>query len=203
MAPAGVAGGDGELTSLFHLTSAEPSPDDFDDFQSAPPGSSAPIASTPAPKPAANANAGLFDLLNSSSTTTSSQQAQQRAPILSNPVQNYSYGQPLSPNYTKPSQPAMTARPSYTSGNSTTNPVVAKPSASSGFDDLWNTSISGVGGAKNGNAAGGGGGGKKTMADLEREKAQNGLWGGGSGSGSGSGAQQKPPGGGAFDDLLF
>lgn len=51
--------------------------------------------------------------------------------------------------------------------------------------------------------------GKKSMADMEREKAQSGLWGGGTGSGSGSrgGGGQKQGGsgggGGGFDDLLF
>jgi epsin len=74
-----------------------------------------------------------------------------------------------------------------------------------GFDDLWSSSLGSFGGAKSGVTGGGatGAGPKKSMADLEKEKGQASLWGGGAtrSTGGGAPAAQKPD-GGDFDFLM-
>lgn len=73
-----------------------------------------------------------------------------------------------------------------------------------GFDDLWTTSLAGVGGqalnASSGNST------KKSMLDLDREKTMNSLWNApGSRTSAPSAGQTKPShsaGNHAFDDLL-
>jgi epsin len=65
----------------------------------------------------------------------------------------------------------------------------AKPKPSSNFDDLWSMSL----GSSTGNKpAAGGTGANKSIKDLEKEKAQAGIWG------SGQQSQQQKPGGGAM-----
>lgn len=165
--------------------------DDFDDFQSAP------AATTSAPVAAKSANSNLFDLLNSSST---SKPAGQSAPgygantsFISAPAAPSGIGMPsLAP------QPV--SRPSYTSpAASTTSAVSPKPAASSSkstFDDLFNTSLTSMGGQTNNGQKPG----QKSMKDLEKEKSANALW-----APSGSSNASAPPrsNGGGFDDLLM
>jgi epsin len=82
---------------------------------------------------------------------------------------------------TQASQPAMTSRPSYTStaSNAAPTPSALSPKPTGGsstFDDLWTTSLSSLGpGAAA--AAGKTSAPKKSINDLEREKAMNKLWG--------------------------
>lgn len=79
--------------------------------------------------------------------------------------------------------------------------------ASVGFDDLWSMSLGSSGIKPSGSAVGG-----KSMKDLEKEKAQAGIWGAGSGGGSGgtsslfdigSNTPSSNAGAGAGDDLLL
>lgn len=64
------------------------------------------------------------------------------------------------------------------------SPAMAKPQqgaakASVGFDDLWNMSL-----GTSSNKATGGAAGSKSMKDLEKEKAQSGIWGASTGGGA-------------------
>ncbi|KLO04756.1 ENTH-domain-containing protein [Schizopora paradoxa] len=90
-------------------------------------------------------------------------------------------------------------------GNAAAPPASAGK-ASVGFDDLWSMSL----GSSNSKPAGGAAGGK-SMKDLEKEKAQAGIWGAGSGMGGASSSLFDTMGGstatststGAGDDLLL
>lgn len=100
---------------------------------------------------------------------------------------------------TKPSTPAMSPQP------------MSKPASTAGaFDDLWSMSL-GSSAAPKPAASNAAGTGKKSMLDLQREKAQAGIWGqtgsantgfgvgGGVGESSGAGKSA----GGGMDDLLL
>jgi hypothetical protein len=153
--------------------------DDFDDFQSAP------ATSAPAAKPApAAANNNLFDLLNSSAKPAS-QSSGMMAPA------------PVMPSMA-PAQPV--SRPSYTSPPATTAPAAKPAPTKSTFDDLFNTSLTSMGGQANSGRKPG----QKSMKDLEKEKSMNALWApAGQSSQSGQGQANKSGGGGGFDDLLM
>lgn len=199
----------------------DPDVDDFDDFQSGPSMQPAPAAAKPAAA-AGGANANLFDLLNSSAPNSVPAQSvghAARAPSLSAPLQpnfggarqsSFSQQPMTSPPIMGGQQPIMASRPSYTTSTSTaggTGGVVSPKPSGSTFDDLWTTSLSSVGGS-NGVKPTGSGGPGKTIAEMEKEKAMNKLWGptpGAASVGQAQGGQQqaKSSGGGAFDDLLM
>lgn len=172
-------GGDGELNGL-HIASKANCVDDFDDFQSAPAPTAAP---TPAVKPAA-ANNNLFDLLNSNAPKPAAQ-----APTYSAPSSGLSM----------PSlAPTPVSRPSYTSPAPTPAPAAKPAPSKSTFDDLFNTSLTSMGGQANGGQKAG----QKSMKDLEKEKSMNALWAP-AGQSSQSGQGQNKSSGGGFDDLLM
>ena len=172
-------GGDGGSEPPQHKAN---SVDDFDDFQSAP--------AAPAPAPAAKsapaaANNNLFDLLNQGASKPSSQ-----APAYSG----------SSPGLSMPSlAPTPVSRPSYTSPAPAPAPAAKPAPSKSTFDDLFNTSLTSMGGQANGGQKAG----QKSMKDLEKEKSMNSLWApAGQSSQSGQGQNNKSSGGG-FDDLLM
>ncbi|KAH9950685.1 ENTH-domain-containing protein [Amylocystis lapponica] len=86
-----------------------------------------------------------------------------------------------------PSQPAMA--PNAVPSRSTASPAVggtaSRPASSANFDDLWSMSLGSSAGKTPAAPAGAG----KSIKDLEKEKAQAGIWGSG---------QNRPPMGGAF-----
>lgn len=183
--------------------------DDFDDFQSAPSGTSS--AAAPKPSGAPSNNANLFDLLNSTSAVKPAAPASdQRPPSYGNmmPSGNTNYSSPPAMPSIAPAAPV--SRPSYTSslGAATPAATATKPtgnSTKSTFDDLFNTSLTSMGGATNGTAQKAG---TKSMKDLEQEKAMNSLWGPSTSNGqaakqAGQGSAPKPSGNGGFDDLLM
>ena len=71
--------------------------------------------------------------------------------------------------------------------NSSAKPPAAAQTKSANFDDLWSMSLGGGGGVSSSSAKPGAKTAGKSIKDLEKEKAQAGIWG----------AQQKPVGGGA------
>lgn len=177
----------------YHLVT-----DDFDDFQAAP---------TPSPtralQPAASAN--LFDMLDAPSSVPAPRQTQPQGMSMGaftsppayagNGMGGMGGGMEMGMAVTPAPAPA---RPNYTSTPSASaKPAAAAPSKG-GFDDLWTsslTSFSGAAPAASGTQAG------KSIKELEREKMQASLWGGG---GQQGGQQKTPvkPTMGAFDDLL-
>ena len=214
--------------------------DDFADFQAAPtsPPATAPVtlATTPAP---ASSSAGLFDVLGAApASAVPTMQATMQRPVQPvQPVQSaFSANSftPLSPTSTgrKPtspppmgmgmgmgmgmqmnaSRPTMTpTTPSFGSTASTAAAVAGQKSASSagGFDDLWNLSLGSSKPSTPVTSAP-----KKSIKDLEKEKAQASIWGGAQnggsanafgGLGSSTGAASAPAksSSGGFDDLLL
>ncbi|KAF7289459.1 Epsin domain-containing protein [Mycena chlorophos] len=111
--------------------------------------------------------------------------------------------QPQAPNYMSPIQ-AQPMRPAVTSSPAPSTP---KPASGGGFDDLWTMSLGSSAPKPAANSTG-----SKSIKDLEKEKANAGLWGGQpqqSGvrqptMGSGFGGASMSSGGGSsgFDDLL-
>jgi len=98
-----------------------------------------------------------------------------------------------------PNQPV--SRPSYTSPAPAAVPAAKPAPSKSTFDDLFNTSLTSMGGQANGGQKAG----QKSMADLEKEKSMNALWapvGQSSQAPQGQGQGSKSSGGG-FDDLLM
>jgi len=156
--------------------------DDFTDFQAAP---SSPPASAPA---AGTAKPNLMDLLASTapSASRSIQSAQPKPFGTLNTALSATSSQQVRPSSTPAKAPAYTtgmpvmnpiaARSTVTSPvtTSTTSSASASASASTktggGFDDLWSMSLGSA-------AAGKSAGGAKSIRDLEKEKAQAGIWG--------------------------
>jgi len=171
-------GGDGESGPPRHRANGT---DDFDDFQSAPAAPAPAQAAKPAP---AAANNNLFDLLNQGASKPTGQ-----APAYSGP----------SPGLAKASiAPTPVSRPSYTSPAQAPAPAAKPAPTKSTFDDLFNTSLTSMGGQANGGQKAG----QKSMKDLEKEKSMNALWAP-AGQSSQSGQGQNKSSGGGFDDLLM
>ena len=162
--------------------------DDFDDFQQAP--NLQPTAPT-AVTPAISSNAGLFNLVgstNSADGTAASRPPQNQMSPLSSPIRatptsnGPNYSSMISPALPKPSNPT---RPTYNSTPSTLGVTPQpKPAAASTFDDLWQTSLTSIGGQAKANSGSNGmsslvnaGRSGKTIKDLEKEKAMSSLWG--------------------------
>jgi len=179
--------------------------------------------------------AQVFEFLNQTQTQTSAaappvlSHAQTQPPQSppawqSSPMQS---SQPARPNYysSTPSStgPISPVRNSFTGGMGAMSPAsaggirpsgaptahAAKPSAN--FDDLWSLGLGASGKPAPGSNAGATAG--KSIKDLEREKAQAGIWGASQGQGQGQGHAAQGGGGafgsfggsssGAGDDLLL
>ena len=167
--------------------------DDFADFQAAPssPPAAAPITATPmaAAPVAGTAKPNLMDLL-ASTTPSASRPVQSVQPqpfgTLSTALAPPSLQQ-LRPSSTPAAAPAYAAMPvmsPLSARSAVTSPVTAGTTSSAapsklggvggGFDDLWSMSL---GSAAGGKPAGGAAAGAKSIRDLEKEKAQAGIWG--------------------------
>lgn len=104
--------------------------------------------------------------------------------------------------------PAAAARPAV--GATSTTPSAGKPS--SNFDDLWSLGLGASGKPSSGSSGNTGASAGKSMKDLEREKAQAGIWGASQGHraqssvgsfGAFGGASSGGASGGGGDDLLL
>jgi len=199
--------------------------DDFADFQAAP----APAATS------LPVQQNVYEFLSSTQNTTPAQsqqrpaKLQQQQPGYYNAAAGSMFTSPVSPPANKQSfamQPQSPAAfgggglmsPASSSGSrsgvaSTTAAVkpqqTSTTKASVGFDDLWSMSL---GGTSSNKATGGGAAGGKSMKDLEKEKAQSGIWGanGGAtsslfdmGSSNATASNAGMGSGGANDDLLL
>lgn len=182
--------------------------DDFDDFQAAPP--SAPISPAPTASAPAKANMNIFDALGSTPQGGfSAQQAAQpqrmsmsmqsgysASPVMSPVVNRSSFASPVQQQPMSPSvfgggglMSPTSPPPSSTAGRSAVPPRSSLASATSakssgsggGFDDLWSMSLGSSGAAK---PAANNSGAKKSIKDLEKEKAQASIWGGAGGANS-------------------
>ncbi|KAF8262391.1 hypothetical protein EI94DRAFT_1780032 [Lactarius quietus] len=200
--------------------------DDFADFQAAPPSAPASATTTAvSPTPGAAPKPSLMDLLSSAPAAPSP--ATYRPPQPTAQTQPFgAFNTVLTPSsQTRPSSTPVAA-PSYATSPvigaarsavgspvSTSAPLPGKSAKSGGgFDDLWSMSLGSAATSKPSAPAGAG----KSIRDLEREKAQAGIWGaqsqarplaaGGFGSfvttnaAAGSGAGGAPAG---TDDLLL
>lgn len=123
----------------------------------------------------------------------------------------YASSTPLSPPaaFQQPQQ----SKPNYSSTPTASSALGLKPATTGaaapaskgtgGFDELWSSSLSGFGGASaSASKPAAGDGQKKSMLDLEREKAQGSLWGNNGNAGQQQ-QQQKPASSGGFDDFLL
>ncbi|KAH9983699.1 hypothetical protein BJV74DRAFT_849499 [Russula compacta] len=174
--------------------------DDFADFQAAPSSPPAaasiatttPLATTPA-SAAAAAKPNLMDLLGSTSPVSSrpvqSVQPQAYSAFNAALAAPSSQVRPSSTPATAPAYAPMPLMSTTTAARSAlTSPVATGPASAassaastksksggsgSGFDDLWSMSL-GLGGST---AAGKSTGAAKSIRDLEKEKAQAGIWG--------------------------
>ncbi|KAF7974754.1 hypothetical protein HWV62_11341 [Athelia sp. TMB] len=205
--------------------------DDFADFQAAPasPTASSPTAGGPKlslmdvlqssqnPAPArvpnnTNNNSGLFGMLGQGQ-----QQQQKPAGYVASPPPGYGgmgmgLGMTASPPPTSPgmgmSMGAMRATPAATPAARSGSTPTTAPKPAGDFGDLWSMSL----GSGSSTAAKGPTGPGKSIKDLEKEKAQAGIWGaakpaaaGAGGFGSFGGGFGTSGGGGAGggDDLLL
>ena len=179
-----------------HIHAIAGGDDDFTDFQAAP--SSPPTAaattftSLAAAPVAGTAKPNLMDLLASTapSASRSAQSAQPKPFGTLNTALGAASSQQLRPNSTPATAPAyagmpvmnpISARSTVTSPVTTSTTSSASASASTktgstggGFDDLWSMSL---GSAAAGKPTGGAAAGTKSIRDLEKEKAQAGIWG--------------------------
>jgi epsin len=158
--------------------------DDFADFQAAPssPPATAPVTGTAKPN--------LMDLLASTAPSASrSVQSVQPQPfgtlttaLAPAPSQQF---RPSSTPTTAPAYAAMPVMSPLSARSAVTSPVTTGTTSSAsastklgggggGFDDLWSMSLGSTGAGK---PAGGAGAGTKSIRDLEKEKAQAGIWG--------------------------
>ena len=164
--------------------------DDFADFQAAPssPPSATPSAAAPV---AAAARPSLMDLLASTGPATpkhvQSAQPQSFGAFNTALVPSSSQVRPSSTPVTAPAFAAMPAISPMSARSAVTSPVTAgSPVATTsrklgggggggggGFDDLWTMSLGSAATSK----PGGGAAGAKSIRDLEKEKAQAGIWG--------------------------
>ena len=180
-------------TSNAHINSIADGDDDFADFQAAP---SSPPAATTTPLAAApvagTAKPNLMDLL-ASTTPSASRPVQSARPqpfgTLNTALASAS-SQQLRPSSTPATAPAYVGMPvmnPISARSTVTSPVTTSTTSSasasaytktgstgSGFDDLWSMSL---GSAVAGKSAGGSAAGAKSIRDLEKEKAQAGIWG--------------------------
>jgi epsin len=177
-----------------HIHAIAGGDDDFTDFQAAPsspPASTAATTTRLAAAPVAGtAKPNLMDLLASTapSGSRSIQSAQPQPFGTLNTALAAASSQQLRPSSTPLSAPAHAAMPvmnPISARSTVTSPVTPGTtssasastktgSAGGGFDDLWSMSL---GSAASGKSAGGAAAGTKSIRDLEKEKAQAGIWG--------------------------
>ncbi|KAI0320949.1 hypothetical protein OF83DRAFT_1162094 [Amylostereum chailletii] len=174
--------------------SADAGDDDFADFVAA-----------PTPPPAApSAKPNLMDLLNSAPAARSQPPQPQTsfgsfgmmAPATQRPAQPPMYaaspppaGMSSTPLFAQPALTPTSPPPRGSMGSpalSTSSSASAPAKKAGGFDDLWTMSL----GASGNKAAAAPAGASKSIKDLEKEKAQKGLWGG---ARTGSGMGQPRP----------
>ncbi|KAI9451109.1 ENTH domain-containing protein [Lactarius psammicola] len=179
--------------------------DDFADFQAAPPSAPASTTTTaPPPAPGVAAKPNLMDLLSSAAAAPSPATYRPTPSAQTQPFGAFntvltpsSQVRPSSTPVTAPSYaatPAMgAARSVVTSPVSAASTSLAGKSAKTsggGFDDLWSMSLGSAAASKSSTPAGAG----KSIRDLEKEKAQAGIWG----AQSQSQGQARPPAMGGF-----
>ena len=130
-------------------------------------------------------NSNLFGMI--SPTTTQ--------PTYTNQNQTSLFGgatsPPMRPTTMSPTSPPMrtNSTPAMAPTTSLSTALgAAKPKSSGNFDDLWSMSLGSS--ASNNKPVASGTGANKSIKDLEKEKAQAGIWG------SGLQSQQQRPGGG-------
>jgi epsin len=181
-----------------HIHTIAGGDDDFTDFQAAPSSSPAAAATSTtrlaAAPVAGTAKPNLMDLLASTapSGSRSIQSAQPQPFGTLNTALAAASSQQLRPSSTPTTAPAykgmpvmnpISARSTVTSpvtpGTTTSTSASASAStktgsAGAGFDDLWSMSL---GSATAGKPGGGAAAGAKSIRDLEKEKAQAGIWG--------------------------
>lgn len=175
------------MSTQTHVHMTAGGEDDFADFQAAP---SSPPAITTKPLAAAPVAAGakpnLMDLLASTAPTTSkpvqSTQPQPFAGFNTTLTPSSLQVRPSSTPAIAPASAAMPvmspmgARSTVASPVSTASPSLAPTStkkqsgSGGGFDDLWTMSLGSAAASKSGSGA-------KSIRDLEKEKAQAGIWG--------------------------
>ncbi|KAH9829721.1 uncharacterized protein C8Q71DRAFT_789745 [Rhodofomes roseus] len=195
------AGTDKALPAVAQPTTTDALDDDFDDFQTAPAAAPAPaIPVAPILAQPQQMAAPLFAQQAPLQTMTPPMQTMSPPMTSMSPVQSMRPGmQPMNTNRmsmgSMTASPATTtyARPSYMSpttasmqpsifpsqparANTMTPPATTgtpKPAASANFEDLWSMSLGSPSASKPGTPAAG----AKSIKDLEREKAQAGIWG--------------------------
>jgi epsin len=163
--------------------------DDFADFQAAP--SSPPAATTnlAAAPVTGTSKPNLMDLLASTAPSASSRSVQSVQPQpfgAFNAALVPPSSQQLRPSSTPATAPAYTGMPvmsPMSARSAATSPVATGTTSSAaagstklggGFDDLWSMSL---GSTTASNPGGGAAAGAKSIRDLEKEKAQAGIWG--------------------------
>jgi epsin len=188
------------INSLYirsaHIHAIAGGDDDFTDFQAAPSSPPAAAATTTtrlaAAPVAGTAKPNLMDLLTSTapSASRSVQSAQPQPFGTLNTALAAASSQQLRPSSTPATAPTYTGMPVMnpisarstvaspatpsTTSSASASAYTKTGSAGGGFDDLWSMSL---GSAATGKAAGGAAGGAKSIRDLEKEKAQAGIWG--------------------------
>jgi len=179
--------------------------DDFADFQAAPP--SAPASATitaTSPAPSAAAKPSLMDLLASTPAAPSPATYRPTQPA----VQTQPFGafntvltpsSQVRPSSTPVGAPSYAASPAMGAARSAVaSPVGTGPTplpgksakSGGGFDDLWSMSLGSAATSKPSAPAGAG----KSIRDLEKEKAQAGIWG--------TQSQARPPAMGGFGSFV-
>ncbi|TXT13089.1 hypothetical protein VHUM_01490 [Vanrija humicola] len=161
--------------------------DDFDDFQQAP---ASPAAVSPAAAPSGG-NANLFALLESNKPTAT---AAAPTPTHTAPAPSFTAPAPA-PAFGSPAYQA----PSFQGARAPVSPPAAPApkTGASAFDDLWTTSL-GAPSLTPAKAAG-----NKTIAQMEKEKAESSLWGAPAAAAPSGGAAAKPAASSGLDDLLL
>ncbi|KAF8501960.1 hypothetical protein BU17DRAFT_78404 [Hysterangium stoloniferum] len=164
--------------------------DDFDDFQTAPVSPAVPpvysqTAAPVAPIQATKAS-NLFDMLNSNTPATAAPPITSRAPTQQSQPgwqQQPLQAQPARPNYfnnsmggasSNPISPVRSSFSSTPAARPSPTPAHAPSKSSANFDDLWSLGLGTAGKPASGAPTGTG---NKSMKDLEKEKAQAGIWG--------------------------
>lgn len=160
--------------------------DDFDDFQAAPPSAgptTANLAFTSAPAPAPiqaasppvqqfQSNANLFSMLGSTTTTSPPPMTANRAPSYMGTAMTPAPAPNYSPSVMTPSNPVRTGSIGGAPATSAVTTPAAKPASSGNFDDLWTMSLGSSASKPQTPTTQ-----TKSIQDLQREKAQAGIWG--------------------------
>jgi epsin len=164
--------------------------DDFDDFQQAPASASAATAAAPA----RGANANLFALLDGSAPKPAAPAAVLASTFSAVNPPAYSMGA-MAP---VAAAPQFQAQPPRAPAPAAAPAAASKKPAASTFDDLFSASLGAP--VLKPNVAG-----NKTIAQMEKEKASNSLWGAPAATPSAPSGAAKPAASSAsaFDDLLL